>query len=155
MEPFFSPQVFSLAAKMPDEFRVDRKAFRAAFGPSMGKAGWLPTSSGRIPRLGGYLGHWVELGTVASRFLRDRSAGMTARVRGRAPLNQGAWSAEHGTFRHDLVADLSVTRLEHVRALLDEVLTAKEASMFFKAGGGAAPDLVRNRLLQVAYLIDD
>lgn len=155
VEPFFSPQVYSLAARMPDAFRVDRRAFRAAFAPAMGKAGWLPTSSGRIPRLGGYVGHWVELGTVVSRRLSDRATRVAARIRGRAPMNQGAWSSTHPTSGPDLVAELSASRLEHVRALLDQILTAEEASVFFKGGGTAAPDLVRNRLRQVAYLMDD
>ena len=155
VEPFLSPQVYGLAAKMPDKFRVDRKAFRAAFGPPMGEAGWLPTSSGRIPRLGGYLGHWVELSTVVSRRVRDRAAVVTAHMRGRAPTNQGAWSSDHGAFRHNLAAELSASRLDHARELLAGILTVKEASQFFEPCGGVAPDLVHDRLLQVAYLMDD
>lgn len=155
VEPFLAPQVYRLAARMPDEFRVDRKAFRAAFGAPMGKAGWLPTSSGRIPRLGGYAGHYVELGTVAYRRARDRAATLVARINGRKPINQGAWGADHGGFREDLTEELSESQLEKSRELVDKTLTSKEANAFFKPGGGAAPDLARNRLLQVAYLMDE
>ncbi|WP_200388082.1 asparagine synthase-related protein [Thiocapsa imhoffii] len=155
VEPFLAPQVYELAARMPDEFRVDRKAFRAAFASPMGKAGWLLTSSGRIPRLGGYVGHWVQLGTVISRALGDRATSVSARMRGRMPINQGAWSNEHDVYRDDLSEALSESQLEGVRVLMNGILTAEEANEFFKPCGGAVPDLVRNRVVQVAYLVGD
>ncbi|QKT04803.1 hypothetical protein HUS23_13775 [Ectothiorhodospiraceae bacterium 2226] len=155
VEPFLSPQVYALAASMPDEVRVDRKVFRAAFGSPMGRAGWLPTSSGRIPRLGGYAGHYVELGTVVYRRAGDRAANLAARIVGRKPINQGAWSGDYGAFRNGLAGELSGNQFERARELVNAILTAKEANAFFKPGGGDAPDLARNRLLQVAYLMDE
>ena len=154
IEPFLAPQVYSLAARMPDEMRVDRKAFRAAFGRAMGKAGWLPTSSGRIPRLGGHLGHWVELGSIASRLGSDRTANAITRTTGRKPINQGAWSSDHGAFRQNFGQQLAPEQLELLNTVLTEILTTREWGMFFEPGGGTAPDIVRNRALQLGYLLD-
>lgn len=154
VEPFLAPPVYELAARMPDEMRVDRHAFRAAFGGAMGTAGWLPTSSGRIPRLGGYLGHWVEVGTIVSRRARDRAASTLARAVGRRPANQGAWSSDHGAFPVDFNNELGREQVERLRGLMAEVLSERESAMFFDPEGGSAPDLVRTRALQLAYLMD-
>jgi asparagine synthetase B (glutamine-hydrolysing) len=56
VEPFIAPSVYRLLAAVPDRLRVDQRLFRTAFSKSMGRAVWLLSSSGRIPRLGGYPG---------------------------------------------------------------------------------------------------
>ncbi|MCG5516371.1 MULTISPECIES: asparagine synthase-related protein [unclassified Ectothiorhodospira] len=155
VEPFLAPQVYSLAALMPDEFRADRKAFREAFARSMGLAGWLPTSSGRIPRLGGYTGHWLEFTTVSSRMARDRLSNFLASILGRPKTAQGAWNSDHGSFRYDFCQQITALQVEQLRQLLGKVLAPVEASTFLEPGGGRAPDWVRHRLLQVAYLMDE
>jgi hypothetical protein len=71
VEPFLFHGNYQLAARMPDAARVDRRAFRAAFADDMGAAGWWPTDSGRIPRLGGYLGNAVRVPIRGTQRLLD------------------------------------------------------------------------------------
>lgn len=71
VEPFLFHENYQLAARMPDAARVDRRAFRAAFADDMGAAGWWPTDSGRIPRLGGYLGNAVRVPIRGTQRLLD------------------------------------------------------------------------------------
>ncbi|WP_207132058.1 asparagine synthase-related protein [Halorhodospira neutriphila] len=154
VEPFISPQVYRLAASMPEQLRVDRKAFRAAFAPAMGKAGWLPTTSGHIPRLGGYIGHWVELGTVTSRYGRDLAANVTAQIRGRIPRSQGPWGANRDLPPQEIAERLTASQRDQMRELLDVILTPAEAKAFFKPDHGVTSARVRTRALQIAYLMD-
>lgn len=152
VEPFFAPQVYRLAAIMPDQMRVDRKAFRAAFGTSMSWAGWLPASSGRIPRAGGHLGRWVEAATIISRRERGKIARAFNRRMNRESVNQGAWSNDHSFFEFNFHDYLSPEQVERLRAVMNNVLSEKEMAVFLKAGGGSTPKVVRNRALQIAYL---
>jgi len=71
IEPFLLHKSYQLAAHMPDAARVDRQAFRAAFAQKMGAAGWWPTDSGRIPRLGGYVGNAVRVPVRGTQHLLD------------------------------------------------------------------------------------
>jgi asparagine synthetase B (glutamine-hydrolysing) len=90
VEPFLWHQSYQLAARMPDAARVDRRAFRAAFSEGMGMAGWWPTDSGRIPRLGGYLGNAVRVPVRGTQRLIDmvRPSGD---VQGSWPPFQWGW----------------------------------------------------------------
>lgn len=152
VEPFFAPQAYRLAAIMPDEMRVDRKAFRAAFGSSMGLAGWLPSSSGRIPRASGYLGSFLETTTIALRRKSDRGARALNRRMDRKSVNQGAWSKDHASFDFKFEDHFGPEQVERLRMLIASVLSQREAAVFLKPGGGSARQQVRNRALQIAYL---
>jgi hypothetical protein len=153
VEPFLSPQVYRLAAAMPDRFRVDRKAFREAFARTMAMAGWLPTSSGGIPRLGGHLGHWVRLGALASWRARDRITAICATMTGLKPITQDAWSLDQLGFLQDFGKQLTAEQREQIHETLSVVLTPAELDKFFDPNGATAPVLVRNRALQLAHLI--
>ncbi len=59
VEPFVFSQTYRLASRMPDTGRVDSRVFRKAFGKEMGLAGFVPTTSGRVPRFGDKIGHEV------------------------------------------------------------------------------------------------
>ena len=153
VEPFLGPQVYQVAAQMPDEMRVDRKAFRAAFGKAMGKAGWLPSSSGRIPRIGGYTGRAIELGVLASRRMQDRVARLNSHATGKPFVNQGAWSSDRA-FDEPLDQLLSPAQIEQLRDTMADILTNDALHALFGGAGKAyVPPIVQNRALQIAYLI--
>jgi asparagine synthetase B (glutamine-hydrolysing) len=84
VEPFFFSQTYQLAAKMPDTGRVDSRVFREAFAGEMGLAGFWPTSSGRIPRFGGTLGHEILRFIKRWRTLKEKVGLETG--------YQGSWS---------------------------------------------------------------
>lgn len=86
IEPFVFPQTYKLAAMMPDTARIDSRGFRQAFSEKMGSAGFWPTSSGRIPRFGGKLGHEVMRQIKRWRTLKER-LGIEAGY-------QGSWSPD-------------------------------------------------------------
>lgn len=154
IEPFLGPKVYQVAAQMPDDMREDRKAFRAAFGRSMGKAGWLPSSSGRIPRIGGYTGRAIESGFLASRRFKDRVARFNARATGKAFANQGAWSSDHAAFDEPLEHILSSRQIEQLRDTMADILTSDALhALFGGAGDVSVPPIVKNRALQIAYLM--
>ena len=155
VEPFMAPQVYRTAAAMPDQFRVDRIAFRAAFGRGMGPAGWMQTSSGRVPNLGGYPGHWLQLATVAKRRLQDGLFTRFARWRGQRRTSQGAWGQDDGIFRFEWEHVLSDRQLSGIRDVLEGVLRRAEFDRFFQAKSEPVLDMARYRALQIAYLMDD
>lgn len=154
VEPFLSPQVYRLAATMPDEYRLDRKVLRAAFGRGMGLCGWLPTSSGRIPRLGGYAGHWTELAITSERRLRDLANQRLAKINKRSVINQGSWSRDNQKFYSSWFDVFSESMLHKKREILEMVVCSKMLNAFFKKSSEEMPAVVRNRALQVAYLIE-
>lgn len=154
IEPFLGTKVYQVAAQMPDHMRVDRKAFRAAFGKSMGKAGWLPSSSGRIPRIGGYTGRAIELGVLASRRIKDRVARLNAHATGKTFVNQGAWSSDHAAFDEPLDQLLPPAQIEQFRDTMADILTNNALhALFSGAGDATVPPIVQNRALQIAYLM--
>lgn len=115
VEPFLWARLYRLAAAMPDAHRMDARAFRAAFARSLGRAGWLPTSSGRIPRVGGWIGHYIGLAIKLEREGRDR-------VRPAGSLPQGAWNPDHAGFDVDGGRVLGHERAERLGAVLGELL---------------------------------
>ncbi len=154
VEPFLSPQAYSLAAKMSEELKVDRKAFRQAFMPLMGKAGWLPTSSGHIPKLGGHVGRWVEMAMIASRRGRDRMVLASAPMLGRKTVGQGAWNKDHHGFPLKLEQQISPIQLEQINGVLSQALSREGAGVLAGRRAGGISNIVCNRMLQLAYLMD-
>lgn len=118
VEPFLDPKLYYIAAQMPDTFRVDRRAFREAFKKSLGLAGWLPTSSGNIPALGGYVGKQVNWKINKVRRTRDS---IQNKIRIRAGLDklvQGPWGPDH----HNINLQVSDVLSHRSAEALDEIL---------------------------------
>jgi len=154
LEPFLDGQVYRIAAAMPDRFRADRKAFRAAFSQTLGHVGWLPTSSGRLPNLGGHAGHWVELAIVLQRKLLDAGRFQALKMVGRSASVQGSWSPDHKAW------DFQAEHVPDPQALasLGQVLS----SITEAEGGVKGADMLmrldpeqRLRALQVSIWSDD
>lgn len=89
LEPFIDPNMYKIAAEMPDAFRVDHGAFREAFKHSLGWAGWLPTSSGDIPKLGGVVGKQVKRRIDSVRRTSDKIRNRMRCIAGRKPMHHG------------------------------------------------------------------
>ncbi len=87
VEPFLFNGAYRLASIMPDGCRIHRRAFRFAFASPLGLSGWLPTGSGRIPRLG------MPANMVSvSALLKLRTA---IDAISNAKDTQGPWSPDH------------------------------------------------------------
>lgn len=152
VEPFLDDRLYRLAAEMPDELRVDRRAFRAAFARAMGSAGWLPTSSHSVPRLGGQVGH-------SARSLIARSARMWSKRSRRAddanPVEQGPWSRDHAGFEfrleHILGRESAETLADELRAMVSTYSACPDAL----AAMNTMPPAEKFRALQIGLVIDD
>lgn len=155
VEPFLDSQVYRLASVMPDCMRVDRPAFRAAFNPVMGLSKWLPSSSGRIPALGGYLGRAVELAIKGGRASIDLVAQKTTAFRGGRYPEQGAWNSDCFGFDVKASDHLTSDGIEQLCGLLRTILhggmTAQDTTWH---AINALPRLQRSRLIQVGCLLD-
>ncbi|MCS4040858.1 hypothetical protein [Salinibacter ruber] len=144
VEPFLFSQSYQLAAEMPDTARINRKAFRNAFAKDMGMAGWWPTSSERIPRLGGwsgsltnfYLGWW----RLAKHYLYGQSRG------------QGPWPTDHTGWDPIRPENhFEQEECELLRSRLNEVLVDGRGSGFFREEG--VPVGMKVRALALAFSI--
>lgn len=123
VEPFMDSRVFKVAARVPEEYRVDRKIVHSALVRQMGAAGWVPTSSGRIPRVRGWPGRLIELGVyggwTAARHMKRRKA----RLLGQRVYLENPWSPEHYAFRADPDEILGKQRADRMREfMMDSVL---------------------------------
>jgi asparagine synthetase B (glutamine-hydrolysing) len=135
IEPFLFNQTYQLAARMPDPCRVNQKAFRHAFAERMGRAGYLPTSSGRIPKLsdGGVFGALAE---TAGRYLRGWPTikrGIKRIVGGTYPGPQGPWHPDsNGWYPVQPEKHFqSKEKLELLEHRLNAILAKGQASRFF------------------------
>jgi hypothetical protein len=86
VEPFVFSQTYQLAGLIPDTGRVDSRVFCQAFARKMGLAGLWPTSSGRIPRFRGKVGHELLRMIKRWRNLKEQARIETG--------NQGPWSPD-------------------------------------------------------------
>jgi len=135
IEPFLFNQTYQLAARMPDPCRVNQKAFRHAFAERMGRAGYLPTSSGRVPRLsnGRVSGALAE---TAARYLRGWPTikrGIKRMVGGTYPGPQGPWHPDsNGWYPVEPEKHFqSKENLELLEHRLNAILAKGQASRFF------------------------
>jgi hypothetical protein len=107
---------------MPDAFRVDRKAFRAAFTEPMQRAAWIPTSSGAIPALGSHLGHWVATAVKSRRKVYDETRKYLATRLQWDYLSQDSWNSDHhNAWDVDLPEYFSSEEMENLADMLGEV----------------------------------
>lgn len=92
-EPFMWAQAYQLAARMPDTCRVNSSAFREAFAEEMGAAGYIVTSSGRVPRFsnGGITGALAETVAQYIRSWPTIKRGIKAIIDGGYGGPQGPW----------------------------------------------------------------
>jgi asparagine synthetase B (glutamine-hydrolysing) len=146
VEPFLWNKSYQLAAQMPDTCRVNRNAYRKAFAEEMGRAGYVVTSSGRVPRLsdGGVTGAVAE--TVAS-YLRSWPTikrGIKARVLGGYSGPQGPWHPDSGGWR-PVCPERHFSQKGHELLLqrLSRVLAEGQVSRFFGSRRVSAPMQVR------------
>lgn len=153
VEPFIDNQVYRVAAAMPDQFRVDGKAFRAAFAGSLGRTGWQPTSSGRIARLSGFSGHWIAVAVQGRRKLWDLC--VKTLWSAHRTTCQGAWSADHWSFEFHAADYLAPDRMDMLSEFLDPVVSGRIQC------GGPGPTLnnlpcaERLRAVQIGLLAGD
>jgi hypothetical protein len=159
VEPFLDAQVYRLAAVMPDRVRIDRRVFRAAFNPVMGWSGWLPSSSGRIPALGGYVGRAVELAIKGGRAGFDFIAQQAARVTGGHYSEQGAWSRERYGFAAKAGEFLNPQQEQGLQTLLECISPSNSGKLGKNPRSvdehlEGVPIMQRLRIIQAACLID-
>lgn len=160
VEPFLDSQVYRLAALMPDHCRIDRRVFRAAFNPVMGYSKWLPSSSGRIPALGGYLGRAVELAIKSGRAGTDYFSKRTLAFRGAKYPEQEAWTRD--CFGFDIMASehLNSAGKRALEQLLSVILanglgSTTEIPEFVDAELKRLPMPERSRFIQAACLMSN
>ena len=124
VEPFLDCQSYRLAAKLPDELRLDHKVLREAFRETLGRAGWRLTSSGTFPNCGGLAGHLLSL-LVRGAWKLQKTARPWAGLR---ELEEGAWNSdrEYETVKGmDLLSAGELTALE---VLLDDIAAPRNGS---------------------------
>lgn len=123
VEPFMDSRVFKVAARVPEQYRVDRKIVHAALAREMGAAGWVPTSSGRIPRVRGWSGRLIELGIYGGWTVARHVKRRKAKVMGQRVYLENPWSPEHYAFKADPDEILGKQRADRMREfMMDAVL---------------------------------
>jgi hypothetical protein len=109
-------------------------------------------ASGRIPRLGGQLGHWTMIGVKAWWGVSGPAENAVRRLRGRKPVRPGPWSGERPTlWEHDQQL-FAPTQRETLRSLLAAVLTPELEAAFYAEHPDRATKSARQRALQLPYL---
>ena len=146
VEPFLTVKSFQVAAQLPDQYRIDRKAFRSAFKNSLGKAAFLTTSSGSVPAIGGYSGKFIKIGM--SQFRKFK------KITNRKD-SQGSWNKDHGGFDITVKKALDDTRSER----LGELLHSAFSKSYMKnktplEAINALPRQQRLRAIQVGFFLD-
>lgn len=91
VEPFLCSRLYRLAARMPDECRVNRRAFAHAFARKMGVAGWLPTTSGSVPRLRGWPKYLFAVGFWRLRRWKKKVLGGSSNWEGPWSQDSSGW----------------------------------------------------------------
>ena len=87
-EPFADAGVVKLAARIPQEWKIDRNVYRLAVGPAMGRVGLLPQVAGWVPRFPWWLN--VPAGLMVKCHRRGK------RMLGLVPnINHAAWPEWH------------------------------------------------------------
>lgn len=145
-EPFLFNRSYQLAARMPDTSRVNSKAYRAAFAKGMGQAGFVMTSSGRVPRLsdGGMVGALAETVAQYVRSWPTVKRGIKALVQGEYEGPQGPWHPDHDGWRAVQPAShFSDPSQGLLYRRLEAILAEGQASRFFESDEVSAPMLVR------------
>lgn len=155
IEPFLAPQVYRLAAVLPDVERTDRKAFRAAFRRPMGRAAWIPGSSGDLPGLGGYPGRFVRSAVYRSRQGMDFFRRRAASLHRRAALSDAAWSEEQHSFAFQWSDFLSCRSVEKCRLYLKPMVSIEGDEMLFGSASDLHPNIVKNRALQIGVILSE
>lgn len=95
VEPFMDGQVYRLASRMPDSYRVDRKAFRYLFNNPFQGASLSLSSSGRVPYFNGFVGAVTSQLVLKYWGGKDRLSRGWARFQGKPWVSQGAWTPDH------------------------------------------------------------
>jgi hypothetical protein len=144
VSPFMLGNMLDLVAVVPEDAKIDRALFHRAFGPIMGRSGWVPRSGGQIPALAGRKA-LVPAATI-------RSAGLvTRRLR---PARDGA---SDGPWQTNAMLDRAYAAA--FAAVPDEVVTQVEAMVDRSSvtaehpPSSAQASRERQRLLQLTALV--
>ncbi len=92
-EPFQCSEAIKAAAFAPQEWKLNRRLYLAAFGPLLRRTPWLPHAEGHLPGLPWYANFLPQAAVWAAR----RMAAKAGRVRG----EQGSWSDWNRVLRSD------------------------------------------------------
>jgi hypothetical protein len=145
-EPFLFNQSYQLAAQMPDTSRVNRKAYRSAFAEAMRGAGFVMTSSGRVPGLsdGGRIGAFAETVAQYVRSWPTIKRGIRALVVGDYGGPQGPWHPDSGGW-HPVRPErhFSEESQELLFHRLSRILAEGQGPRFFESEEVSAPMQVR------------
>ena len=155
VEPFIDDRLYAVAARMPDKFRVDREAFRMAFAEAMGTAGWLPTSSGRIPNVGGAVGQLIARAISERRNARDSIMKRFDKCIGRAAIAQGSWSPDQKGFDFRIEELLGDAGAQALAACLQPVIRVSGRGAGTIDAINALPKRERFRAAQIGCLLTE
>lgn len=147
VEPFLCAATYKLAAIMPDDWKVDRKVFALAVIPPLGRAGWVPTSSGRIPALNGRWGRIAQFTIKSWRVLYDE---WQKKRHPRSFGGQGPWSSDHKRFEFNPGHFMKEGVLTELNRNLEKIVEPDPAVNGFWSQTGEAASERRVMALQVA-----
>lgn len=147
VEPFLFNQSYQLAARLPDRGRIEGRGFRRAFAREMGRAGYVRTTSGRIPRLR-RRGIGGAFARVLTRGLRSIDS-VKRRIVGEE-VPQGPWSPDSGGWVPVRPENhYSPSGQRTLRERLGSILASSQVPRFFESE--SVPDDMRVRALSTGF----